>query len=240
MRFRMFSGDTLTAVMAAAVTTTAPKVIVRTINQGQGEQNTITALNGTSSVTLFTGTGNAAEFVEAIQLCNNDSAAITVTFSCTLGGTTATVQKITLQANDLLVIDKEGVQIFDSSGQRKQANAATVQTTLGGPINGVIGASTAAAGTTYADAGALPAGTGNIYPTTGADGTKGVILDTSEKVNGRTIFIGNGVSNAILKVYATAGGTINGASANTAFSSASGKGVTIICLSAASNTWLAF
>lgn len=103
-----------------------------------------------------------------------------------------------------------------------------------------IGASTAAAGTTYADAGALPAGTSVVYPTTGADDTKGVIVHTSDKVTGRILHIGNGVSNKILKVYGPSGATINGASANTAFSSASGKGVVMICLSSGSNTWLAW
>ena len=103
-----------------------------------------------------------------------------------------------------------------------------------------VGASTAAAGSTNADAAALPAGTAPIYPTTAADGTKGVILSTSDKVTGRMVMIGNGVSNAILKVYPPSGGTINGASANVAFSSASGKGVIAVCLSSGSNTWLAW
>ena len=102
------------------------------------------------------------------------------------------------------------------------------------------GASTAAAGTAYTDAGALPAGTSSVYPTTAADDTKGVIISDSDKVTGRVLFIGNGVSNKILKVYPATGGTINGASANVAFSSASGKGVIAICLSSGSNTWLAF
>lgn len=103
-----------------------------------------------------------------------------------------------------------------------------------------IGASTAAAGTTTADAGALPAGTALVYPTTAADGTKGVVISTADKVTGRLLMIGNGVSNAILKVYAPSGGTINGGSADAAFSSASGKGVQIVCLSAAANSWLAW
>lgn len=102
-----------------------------------------------------------------------------------------------------------------------------------------VGASTAAAGSTTADAGALPAGTGNIYPTTAADDTKGVVLNAADKVTGRRIFIGNGVSNKILKVYPPSGGTINGAAADAAFSSASGKGVVIVCLSGTANTWLA-
>lgn len=103
-----------------------------------------------------------------------------------------------------------------------------------------IGASVAAAGTTTADAGALPAKTANVYPTTAADDTKGVVINAVDKETGRRIFIGNGVSNKILKVYPPSGGTINGAAADAAFSSASGKGVIAVCLNKAANTWLAW
>ena len=99
---------------------------------------------------------------------------------------------------------------------------------------------TAAAGTTTANAGALPAATATIYPTTAADGTKGVVIHTDDKVAGRMLFIGNGVSNRGLKVYPPSGGTINGAAADAAFSSVSGKGVLIVCLSVSGNTWLAW
>jgi predicted RecA/RadA family phage recombinase len=118
--------------------------------------------------------------------------------------------------------------------------AASIETKIVGPENRTVGASTAAAGTTFADAGALPAGTAAVYPTTGADGTKGVIVNASDKVTGRMIFIGNGVSNQILKVYGPSGATINGASANVAFSGASGKGVIMYCLDSTANTWLAW
>lgn len=103
----------------------------------------------------------------------------------------------------------------------------------------LIGASTAAAGSTTTDAGVLPAGTAPNYPTTAADGTKGVRINAADQVTGRKLFIGNGVSNQILKVYAPSGGVINGAAADAAFSSASGKGVTVLCLSGSGNTWLA-
>jgi uncharacterized protein YaaW (UPF0174 family) len=79
-----------------------------------------------------------------------------------------------------------------------------------------------------------------VYPTTAADDTKGVIINAADQVTGRTLFIGNGVSNKILKVYGPAGATINGAAANAGFSSASGKGVIAICLNGTSNTWLMF
>lgn len=114
-------------------------------------------------------------------------------------------------------------------------------TNSGSLTGGSIGASTAAAGSTNADATALPAGTATTYPVTAADDTKGVILDASEKVAGRLIFIANLVSNKVLKVYPPTGGTINGAAANAAFSSVSGKGVIIQCLTTAgSGTWAAW
>ena len=58
-----------------------------------------------------------------------------------------------------------------------------------------IGASTAAAGSTTSDAGVLPAGTANVYPTTAANGTTGVRIHANDQVTGRQLFIGNGVSN---------------------------------------------
>lgn len=135
----------------------------------------------------------------------------------------------------------DGVANVGTSNTSQVNIAATsIPTAISGPINGAIGASTAAAGSTYEDAGALPAGTACIYPTTAADDTKGVIISDSDKVTGRILFIGNGVSNKILKVYPATGGTANGGSANVAFSSASGKGVVAICLSSSSNTWLMF
>lgn len=121
---------------------------------------------------------------------------------------------------------------FTGSGTAELIDNADAATAIGG--------STAAAGTTFADAGALPAGTARVYLTTAADDTKGVIVHTSDKVTGRTIKIGNGVSNKILKVYPPSGGTINGAAADAPFSSASGKGVELVCVSSGANTWLAW
>jgi predicted RecA/RadA family phage recombinase len=118
--------------------------------------------------------------------------------------------------------------------------AASIPTAMPGPINQVAGGSTAAAGSTTADAGELPAATAGVYPTTAADDTKGVRVNAADKVTGRTILIGNGVSNKVLKVYAPSGGAINGAAADAAFSSASGKGVIIHCLNSSANTWLAW
>lgn len=100
-----------------------------------------------------------------------------------------------------------------------------------------IGASTAAAGSATGDAGVLPAGTATFYPTSAADDTKGVRVHAQDNIAGRFLVIGNGVSNKILKIYPPTGGTINGASANAAYSTASGKGALLVCTAA--GTWYA-
>lgn len=116
---------------------------------------------------------------------------------------------------------------------------------LGGHISheGMItppGASTAAAGSSASDAATLPAGTSSVYPTTGADGTKGVKINGADKVSGKMLFIGTTVTASALKVYPPAGGVINGAAADAAFVTATGKGAILVCLSASGNTWLGF
>lgn len=101
-----------------------------------------------------------------------------------------------------------------------------------------IGASTAAAGSTTSDATVLPAATASVYPTSGADGTKGVRLHADDNVTGRKIFVTN-TAAAILKVYPPTGGTVNGGSANAAVSSVSGKGVFLVCVDGTAGTWAA-
>lgn len=101
---------------------------------------------------------------------------------------------------------------------------------------GGIGASTAAAGSTSTDAAVLPAATAGTYPTTAANGTRGVRLNGLDNVTGREIRVGNGVAAQILKVYPPTGGTINGAAVDAAFSSASGKGVILQCLDMTANS----
>ncbi len=111
--------------------------------------------------------------------------------------------------------------------------------TFSGATKFTKGTSTIALGTNSGTAAVLPAGA-LVCPTTAADDTVGVRVHADDKVSGVTKFIGNGVSNKILKVYAPTGGTINGASADAAYSGASGKGVIITCLDADANTWLAW
>lgn len=170
-----------------------------------------------------TGTGGAASVVGGASAgATGTAGAASIDAGAATGGTGAAVNVGTTNATAVNIAK------------------ASVPTAIVGPLNRTAGASTAAAGSTYEDAGALPAGTAGVYPTTAADDTKGVIVNAADKVAGRMLFIGNGVSNKILKVYGPEGAAINGAAANAAFSSVSGKGVIMYCLSADDNTWLAW
>lgn len=142
----------------------------------------------------------------------------------------ATGEGVTAIADNLAVAwaVKEAANTYFAAKTTDAAEASVI----GKPPIMCQGASTAAAGTTTADATALPSGTGYFYPTTAADDTKGVRIAAADDVANRHIFVGNGVSNKILKVYPPSGGTINGAAADAAFSSASGKGVQLYCISA--------
>jgi hypothetical protein len=107
------------------------------------------------------------------------------------------------------------------------------------PRNLSAGASTAAAGTTTADAGVLPAAAAPFYPTTAADGTKGVRLHASDAVTGQLVIVGNAAA-AVLKIYPQSGGKVNNGSADAAFSTGSGKGAILYCYDGTNKLWLAF
>jgi hypothetical protein len=190
--------------------------------------------------TALSGTSAAAFEVD------NDGAYPSIELAAQTGGTgdfKATIKPpATLTAARVFTLDGDAnATIANIAGAQTFTNKTLTAPAITDPvIADTPGASTAAAGTTTADAGVLPSGTSRLYPTTAADDTKGVRIAATDKVTGRCLFIGNGVSNKILKVYPPSGGTINGAAADAAFSSASGKGVIIYCLSSGSNTWLAF
>lgn len=153
----------------------------------------------------------------------------------TLGSTTfPTGKTITFSSGSTIVVS--GVLGGTPTGGTLDLSAVTQRSG-----KRTIGASTAAAGSVVGDAAALPAGTADVYLTTAADDTKGVILSSSDKVAGRVVFIANGVSNKILKLWPPTGGVINGAAANASFSSDSGKGIIVICTDASgSGVWAAW
>lgn len=228
------STESVTVVLAGAKTTVdATYHLLWTDSPGGPKVETGTT-NGTNVVTLAAGVdGTAPKMVRTLVLYNGDTGSITATVNKKSGATSYPLSVVTLQVGDTMVLDGlNSLRVLDLNGQAKTVNVTNV-------ISLPIAASTAAAGTTTTDAGVLPSG-GSIYPTTAADGTKGVRVAAGDKVNGRTLYIGNGVSTAILKVYAPSGGTINGAAADAAFSSVSGKGVIITCLNSSTNAWLAW
>lgn len=91
----------------------------------------------------------------------------------------------------------------------------------------------AVAGTTVADATALSSSK-HIHRVTGADGTAGVKFATSTA--GQFEIILNGTAG-VLKIYAASGGTVNGGSADAAFSALTGI-KPILCYSTAADTWV--
>lgn len=94
----------------------------------------------------------------------------------------------------------------------------------------------AAAGSAQGDAGAL-SGTKFYHQVTGADGTKGVILAAAAAADVGEVHTILNTTAGVLKVYPATGGTINGASANAAFSALTGI-KPIVCYTTAASTWI--
>lgn len=233
------TGESLTFNIAGAPTTTNPVYSV-VYRSSDGVFNPVGALNGATVVTPIAGvaavgTDTRTRFVESLRVRNADSVAQVVTINKVAATVSYPLSVVTLQPGEAIHWNADGFRSLDVNGQLKQALAQGALTSTQS-----IGASTIALGTNSATAAVLPAGTAGTYPTTAADGTVGVRVDVADQVTGRLLLIGNGVAAQILKVYPPTGGTINGAAANAAFSSASGKGVVIQCLSASGNTWLAW
>ena len=192
----------------------------------------------TSASALTVGANGATNPVLKVNASTASVATgISVTGAAAAGGVAVAV--ISSGTDESLTLDAKGAGTVTINGTATGGITLGTTVTLSKSLTGSIGASTAAAGTTTADAGALPAGTATFYPTTAADDTKGVVINAADKVTGRALFIGNGVGNKILKVYPPSGGNINALGADAAFSSVSGKGVFIVCLSGSGNTWLA-
>lgn len=242
------SATPLTVTAKAGATNTIGNAAAVAGGAGNGAFNGGAAsLTGGASGGGATGNGGLSKIVGgAAASTNGTGGAAQVTGGAGTG--TGTGGAVTIAAGASAGAGGTAGSVTIDAGAATGGTAGTV--TIGGSnassvifakaITQGVGASTAAAGNATGNATALPAGTAQIYPTTAADDTKGVIITSSDQVTGRMLFIGNGVSNKILKVYPPSGGVINGASADAAFSSASGKGVIICCLSGVGNTWLAW
>jgi len=92
----------------------------------------------------------------------------------------------------------------------------------------------AGAGTTVSDAAAL-SGSKVVHQITGANGTVGWKFPTTTQVG--TTHILQNTTAGVAKVYAAAGGTVNGAAVDAAFSALTGI-KPIVCISTGADTWI--
>lgn len=194
---------------------------------------------GSVTATDITGSDSALGIAGLAGVGAGAGGSVSVTGGASAGGT-GTAGAVSLDAGAPTGGTAAAVSVGTTNASQVNLAKASVPTAIGGPINASIGASTSAAGSSTGDATALPAGTAAIYPTTAADDTTGVRIHASDKVSNRLILIGNGVVDKILKIYAPSGGTINGGSANTAYSTSAGRGAIVYCTSSGDNTWLAW
>jgi hypothetical protein len=223
------TADKLTALMSGAAATTNPTYSASYLESGNRVEK-LGSLNGVTAVDMVPTPETQMRSVESLRIHNCDTAAVTVTLQRIVGATTYQIGKVTLQPSDTLIFEAGSISVVDSSGNTKGTNSAQL-TQLS------IGASTAAAGTTTTDAGVLPAGTAQAYPTTAADGTKGVRINAADNVTGRQIEIVNG-ANAVLKIYPPTGGTINQLGADAAYSTTSAKGAILFCTNGSTGAWM--
>lgn len=129
MKFQMTSGDTLTAVLAGAKTTVDPSVKIDYTVDGVPYSKYV-ALNGVTSVTLYTGTEHGRQVVDGLSICNSDTGSITVTLTHTVSGTAHIVGAAALAVGDILQMT-DGISVLDASGNVKLAFASSATTFTG-------------------------------------------------------------------------------------------------------------
>lgn len=91
------SSESITAVLAGAITTTNPIYSVMWNGDG-GPANPVGALTGATAKTLLTGSG--PKYVESLQIYNADSASITVTLAKVVNGTSYNLLQRVLATGD--------------------------------------------------------------------------------------------------------------------------------------------
>lgn len=118
---------------------------------------------------------------------------------------------------------------YDLGSASKQWKALYLGQTLAGSLETVAGA-----GTTVADAAQLSA-TKIVHQITGANGTVGWKMSASMPTNSVQILLNT--TAGVAKIYAESGGTVNGGSADAAFSALTGV-KPIICFKTAALTYI--
>lgn len=124
MRILLKTGESLTAVLSGAATTTNPTVLVDVLEGTQEETNSV-SLSGATAVTLASA-ALTRKCVSGVSVCNVDTAAVTVTLArVNAAGTSYTLTSQTLQVGDTLLLNAAGLRVIDSSGQQKQSGVST-------------------------------------------------------------------------------------------------------------------
>lgn len=123
--------ESLTAVMSGAAATTNPTYFSNWREAGSQFSNSpVGSLSGATAATLVSAPASGQRQIESVQIFNGDTAAVTVTISKVVSGTSTTLTTITLEVGDTLRYDANGVDVVDSSGQSRAAalTAATIAT----------------------------------------------------------------------------------------------------------------
>lgn len=124
------SGESITAVLSGAITTTNPTFAVDYFDLNTSSNKSAAgSLTGASVKTLLTTTA-APLTVSSLSICNIDTAAATVTIKRVAADTTATTMSVvTLQVNDTLSITEHGIKVTDSAGAVKNGGGTAVTPT---------------------------------------------------------------------------------------------------------------
>lgn len=129
--------DSITAVLAGAITTTNPTYLA-TYREGGRVFQSSGSTNGVTAVTPVAAPGSSAgeRIVESMRVHNGDTVAATVTITKAVsGGTSHVLAKAAIPVGGHLVADAAGVRVVDSSGQLLQT-VAGVDATVGTAANG--------------------------------------------------------------------------------------------------------
>lgn len=118
-------GESLTAVMSGAATTTNPTSHTKWFADAGAMNTPVASLSGATAVTLVAAPTSGMRTVESVSIYNADSAAVTVTIAKVSSGTSYTIQKVTLAVSDMAVIDSDGLTVTDSNGRVKAGATAT-------------------------------------------------------------------------------------------------------------------
>lgn len=119
-------GDSVTAVLSGAITTTNPTYEVGLVDVNtKAPTSQIGSLTGTTAVTLATATQPAKQ-VDSISIYNADTVSVTVTLKNVLNDATSkTLTVKTLESGDTLHIGVNGIIVTDSSGRIRNTQGAT-------------------------------------------------------------------------------------------------------------------